>query len=347
MAYLKVSKFREAERDASKSLQLLPAGNPKAFYRRGLARKALGKIDLARQDFEAVLKEEPSNASVKAELEGLAKSQPSSESPVKKAPSSAETKAASNTPVPASTAASTVSASSNGNQADRQKALKAAITPESSKSAGDGIMSAVSTRRLTPVPKEAAGENTKSTISSAESSSTGPKDFKSLRAARDQRFKATSPIPVSPKPALNDTSKQEASTSAVSFSTDTPTTQNTLQDTTVPRNMYEFEKRWNDNRDTASRASMIIALVKQKIPLPAFFGSSLTPELLGEILECLKLACRDFPDCRSMSVAFLAALPQCPRFDFVSMLCANTSLVKGIVDGDPRAPEILAAWGAV
>lgn len=48
MCYLKLGKNREAERDASKSLQLLPAGNPKAFYRRGLARKGLGKLELAR-----------------------------------------------------------------------------------------------------------------------------------------------------------------------------------------------------------------------------------------------------------------------------------------------------------
>lgn len=94
MTYLKLGKLREAERDASKSLQLLPAGNPKALFRRGLARKGLGKIDLARQgakggytksqlksfadgiilvhaDFLAALAEEPTNVSVKTELEAL------------------------------------------------------------------------------------------------------------------------------------------------------------------------------------------------------------------------------------------------------------------------------------
>lgn len=49
MTYLKLGKLREAERDATKSLQSLPAGNPKALFRRGLARKGLGKLDLARQ----------------------------------------------------------------------------------------------------------------------------------------------------------------------------------------------------------------------------------------------------------------------------------------------------------
>ena len=55
MSYLKLGKLREAERDATKSLQLLPAGNPKALFRRGLARKGLGKVDLARQGWHSAL----------------------------------------------------------------------------------------------------------------------------------------------------------------------------------------------------------------------------------------------------------------------------------------------------
>lgn len=94
MTYLKLGKLREAERDASKSLQLQPAGNPKALFRRGLARKGLGKVDLAREgpqpwslvftskhaltlvytctDFVAALKEEPANSGIKTELDSLA-----------------------------------------------------------------------------------------------------------------------------------------------------------------------------------------------------------------------------------------------------------------------------------
>lgn len=56
----------------------------------------------------------------------------------------------------------------------------------------------------------------------------------------------------------------------------------------APKNMYDFENRWINNLDMQSRASMIVALVKQNTSLPAFFGSSLTPEMLDEILECLK-----------------------------------------------------------
>lgn len=45
----KAVRFAEAERDASKSLALLPSGNPKALFRRGVARKGLGRLDDAKQ----------------------------------------------------------------------------------------------------------------------------------------------------------------------------------------------------------------------------------------------------------------------------------------------------------
>lgn len=73
---LYVCRFAEAERDASKSLDLLPAGNAKALFRRATARKALGKANLARQDFKAVLAEDPKNEAAKNELESLSKPKP-------------------------------------------------------------------------------------------------------------------------------------------------------------------------------------------------------------------------------------------------------------------------------
>ena len=66
-----MSRYTEAERDATKSLNLLPAGNTKALYRRATARKSLGKIELARQDYQAVLLEDPANQAAKVELESL------------------------------------------------------------------------------------------------------------------------------------------------------------------------------------------------------------------------------------------------------------------------------------
>ena len=83
-------RYAEAERDATRSLNLLPAGNVKALFRRALARRALSRLDTAMQgtsssadeghiadvsdlDLQAALQEEPGNQGVKTELASLEK----------------------------------------------------------------------------------------------------------------------------------------------------------------------------------------------------------------------------------------------------------------------------------
>lgn len=63
-----------------------------------------------------------------------------------------------------------------------------------------------------------------------------------------------------------------------------------LKETSAPKNMYDFETRWTNEKDLESRAGMIIALLNQYSSLEAFFGSSLTPELLDDMLACLDTA---------------------------------------------------------
>lgn len=187
---------------------------------------------------------------------------------------------------------------SNGSSTtDRSKALKAAIVPQQERKSDSSPLSAVSTRRINQPSLNASASDTEATAAAKPSSSEtnvthNAKDFKTLRAARDQRLKASSPVP-SPIPTASispDTgSSSQATVSAKSLNNSTAA-QSNLETSTAPKNMYEFEKRWHDNRDTPSRAGMIVALVKQKIPLHVFFGSSLTPELLDEILDCLNVA---------------------------------------------------------
>lgn len=86
-------RWKEAKRDATKSLDIQPVGNGKAHFRRGMANKALGDFAAAqpgqfpsrerehsnvtgglangvgRVDFEAALALDPTNKSIVAELE--------------------------------------------------------------------------------------------------------------------------------------------------------------------------------------------------------------------------------------------------------------------------------------
>ncbi|WVN85965.1 uncharacterized protein L203_101123 [Cryptococcus depauperatus CBS 7841] len=72
LAYLKLDKFKDAERDCSSALEL-PKGesNVKALYRRGMARKGQNRAKEAIEDMEQVLHLDKQNEAAKAELREL------------------------------------------------------------------------------------------------------------------------------------------------------------------------------------------------------------------------------------------------------------------------------------
>ncbi|KAI7896485.1 uncharacterized protein EV154DRAFT_492453 [Mucor mucedo] len=72
MAYLKLNKFLEAEKDCTRGIQLAPR-NVKAFWRRGIALRELGRFNEAKRDFEMGLAIEPNNKSILDELKNLPK----------------------------------------------------------------------------------------------------------------------------------------------------------------------------------------------------------------------------------------------------------------------------------
>ncbi|OCF59824.1 hypothetical protein L486_02497 [Kwoniella mangroviensis CBS 10435] len=77
-AFLKIDKYQDAERDCTTCLSL-ERNNIKALYRRGLARKGLGKLDEAIEDLQQILKIDKTNETVKSELEELLDTQRNNE----------------------------------------------------------------------------------------------------------------------------------------------------------------------------------------------------------------------------------------------------------------------------
>ncbi|PWN49772.1 hypothetical protein IE53DRAFT_362895 [Violaceomyces palustris] len=67
---LKLKRFSEAEKDCTAAL-LLDPGNHKAFFRRGVSKAGMGKVDEAREDFESVLRLQESNPQAREELRKL------------------------------------------------------------------------------------------------------------------------------------------------------------------------------------------------------------------------------------------------------------------------------------
>ncbi|KAH8547883.1 hypothetical protein BGW37DRAFT_509078 [Umbelopsis sp. PMI_123] len=70
MAYLKSERFVEAERDSTIGLKLQPQ-HVKALFRRGMARRQLGKLAEARADLEQALQLSMDNGIIKAELDAV------------------------------------------------------------------------------------------------------------------------------------------------------------------------------------------------------------------------------------------------------------------------------------
>lgn len=69
---LKLKRYTEAEKDCTKAIELSP-NNHKAFFRRGVSRAKLGRLEAAKEDFEQVLELQKDNADSLEELRKLAK----------------------------------------------------------------------------------------------------------------------------------------------------------------------------------------------------------------------------------------------------------------------------------
>jgi len=70
ICYISLEKWDAAERDATKSIEL-DNNFVKAYFRRGVSRKNLGKYWKAIDDFEHVLKLEPNNKEARDQLNSL------------------------------------------------------------------------------------------------------------------------------------------------------------------------------------------------------------------------------------------------------------------------------------
>ncbi|TNY17371.1 hypothetical protein DMC30DRAFT_125268 [Rhodotorula diobovata] len=133
--HLRLANPRDAERDATTALDLEGGHSPKALFRRATARKALGKLELARADFQEA-KRQGAGDDVDRELAALAKQL--GDAKLDKPASPAKANAAAKTTSPST---------------ERLRAAIASPAPSSSPAkpaATDGFMTAVSSRRLTP-----------------------------------------------------------------------------------------------------------------------------------------------------------------------------------------------------
>lgn len=133
---------------------------------------------------------------------------------------------------------------------EKVSVLKAAITPESVASESDGsdLLAAVSTRRFnntqkvkqSPLTTKAPGVSGLTERKRVQTDSvSSSKDFRLMRAQRDERIAAATTFRSSP------------------IENSLPGVLIDALAVTVPRSIYEFEKRWNDQKDCSARVAML------------------------------------------------------------------------------------------
>ncbi|SPO24794.1 uncharacterized protein UTRI_01779_B [Ustilago trichophora] len=342
MAYIKLDKFVDAERDCTTALSLSP-NNVKALYRRATAKVGADELESAIGDYEAVLRLDTGNAEAKA---GLAKARQALESqkprrtdPIDlgKLSKASNTAEGSNAQVgvpkwkqdtPANGSSSSVEAARKFLQqvgmsdTDEEDKMAASSKPSTSalpaKFPGEtgGFLREVTTRKTTFKP-----------TSQPVSLSSVPSDKTSTEQTSPKSTSASAQPTV--KPATSTTAKKTAS--ALNFGASSspalapaPTPQARTQTRTFPGKMsaIEFHRRWKSKSDRLELLSSI-----DPDSIPSMIDTMLEPELVAEILQTLAKGQRvssEDEDLTKLTTGVLEALPRCKRFGMaVSMLDAT------------------------
>lgn len=342
MAYIKLGKFIDAERDCTIALSLSP-NNVKALYRRATAEVGANKLDQAVEDYERVLRLHPSNAEAKAglakALESLKSIKPRRTEPIdlqkvthSQGSDSAQQPRISATDAQAKNSSSSVEAARKFLQqvgmSDEKQDTQSLPTSRPSTSAlptkfpGEtgGFLREVTTRKTTAKPTSQQVESsTTSSISPADATARGPQQ------AGAEAHRALMRISSSSNPAARKTaSALNFGTSPSQSTSITPVPQVRPSTRTSPGKMtaIEFNRRW---KDKTGRLHLLSSIDPDTIP--GMIDAMLEPELVAEILRTLVERIRASPadaQLKTLSTNLLMALPKCKRFGMTVCMLDST-----------------------
>ncbi|KAI9449906.1 hypothetical protein BJY52DRAFT_1305637 [Lactarius psammicola] len=322
-AYLKLSKYEDAERDCTAVLNLSNK-NVKAFFRRAQARVSLQKLGEAHNDLQWALKIEPNNDAVKAELARVDELIVSKKGKTRTAPVDVATP-----PL----------ASSTSSTAAPPKRRRVPITivdsdaPTNIEPAND-LLSPISSRLLstsldsksadtTPKPEPASFKEAKQVRNEKNVGRVGGGIFRV--SGNDTLFKTRERFP----------SQSTSTTTAV----------------VPPHTLFEFTRAWDriPASDTAARWALMNTIPPSS--LPVFFRASLEPALLASFIPVLAAAAPP-----ATAREFMCALTRVPRFQTVARFLsapersAARAVWEAVVPGaddaeDADVAEAARAWG--
>lgn len=297
MCFIKQQKWALAEADASMCVDLNKSF-AKGFFRRAVARKSLGRIAEARRDLEVVLVLSPGDAEadkemvlvtemLKKQLQQSAAAQPGSSAPTTKRkiqiqevdddddensrPAAARTHSASVLTSPERRAKETE---------DRENAEHEWRSKQHADAARQAQMAAERQRKEQVEREERQRQAVRRTNPRVEI------------VEDDDEVKPAAPVPSSRQPSSKHVDPSGA-TQATPKSTSSQATPITLPTSVVrpldslkpPKSYSDFEKVYNDIKGSAHTMDHYLGLIPPS-SLKAIFGSSLSPEMLLDLLSC-------------------------------------------------------------
>lgn len=283
MAYIKMRRFEEAEYDCSEAIDL-DDRYVKAYSRRGTARRELGKLLDAIDDFEFALRLEPENKELKKQYEEARRMY--GESIGKKLPGKK-----------GHVVIEELKSGPVGKAAEKGE-VKAPLSRKPSSFSSDPALAKA------PPKLEADPQKTENSVKQISSNSSQKQD--SL---------ASTPIN-SKKSQKQDTL---ASTHVVAARAASRAVSAVARKMTAPKTAYEFEATWKIFSGDLSAQAELLKII-DPTSLPKIFKDALSASLLMDIIRCVE---HFFMENADFAVQFLENLTKICRFD-MTIMCLST-----------------------
>ncbi|GET89896.1 tpr-repeat protein, putative [Leishmania tarentolae] len=290
MCYLKLDQWTAAEKDATTCVHM-NTGYAKAYYRRAVARKQLGKLREARADLEAVLALAPNDVSAQQEMESVTKAQQA-----KRAESS-------HTTTTATTRKKRIvieEVDSEGDEGVTEAQATSAFKLSTEEEDLHQACIEEDMRRLEAVRRANEEQVRQEAQREAAAQAKRQRRHERVEIIEEEECSPTeeaknAPLPTTSAPAVEPT-PQLSTSSPPTSSSPSPTSATTRarvrrsiakESLTTPKSFSEFERRF---RDLAEQPDLRDYYVRQLSPatMAKLFGSNMSPEMLLGILQAIK-----------------------------------------------------------
>lgn len=297
MCYLKLGEWTAAEKDATMCVHM-NTGYAKAYYRRAVARKQLGKLREARADLEAVLALAPKDVSAQQEMESVTKALQAKRAA---APQATTTTTATPTTTKKRIIIEEVDSEGDEAAAEAPATLASRLSTEEEdfhqacieedlrrlaaarKANEEQVRQEAQREAAAQAKRQRRHERVEIIVEEEEHSPTVEKKMAPSPATSAPAVEQTVPLSTSSPPA----SSSPSPTSAAAGARPRARPSIAKESLTTPKSFSEFERRF---REVAQQPDLRDHYVRQLDPatMAKLFGSNMSPEMLLGILQAIK-----------------------------------------------------------